>query len=333
MTEAISGRHWLQRARQRFVVQLSALLPELHQAVLEHLRRLREQTGTLREMQQRRDHCILFEQHSAAWQAGTQNGWRERADVLQHGLGQPAGIGPALTLEDNQAADDAVVATALAALVQAHLQTELDLLRIRVKVGQGSENLSRQDIFWLDALFGVLVQQWRLAGLPGVLWSSLHPVLQAPLQNHLQFAYADVNRFLAEHGLLPYGDRRKNGPRIVGARPNRVAAAGDGGRQAPAGMPTDSDAVWAALRAGGGTGLASAGPDAVWTARRAGGDAGLAAVGPSGAWSVPARTAFDPSMRAVAQLHQQVGLVLQQWGLMPDQPVLISTGLAIMERQ
>ena len=101
----VAQRRLARQARQRFVEDLCASLPDLHKTVGEFLSALMAQTGTQREMQTRRDAWLLYQQHQAAWLDGTAKAWRDA--VLPASSAGPGGR--AVNLSFELLSDDVVI--------------------------------------------------------------------------------------------------------------------------------------------------------------------------------------------------------------------------------
>lgn len=217
-------RRLARQVRERVVDGLCSGLVGVDKAILEFLNALMAQTGTQREMQDRRDAWLSYQSHGGEWVRGVSSAWR--AALAPSTAGPPPGSRPAdLTFElvDDNVVENKILASRMALTVLEQVNTSFDALRLRVQVLEGLD-LPSTDILRAETVALHMVDAWVKAGLKrNDLLSVLEP-LQRELAALLQKVYQAGNDFLQSQGIAAQQDLR--------VRVSRAAPSGSGGLQA-----------------------------------------------------------------------------------------------------
>ena len=201
-----SQRHLASAVRQQFVEGLCAGIAGVDQAIADFLAELMAQTGTQRDMQERRDAWSTYQKHHAAWVQGLTKAWK-------------ASLAPALAaprkntldnLEFSLLSDDVVenkiIASRIALVVMEQVSLVFDALRLRMQALDGE--LASTDILRPDPICLAVVEQWVQAELPRPDLQLSLDTLQRSLAQLLQETYQKCNDFLAAQGVAAQQDLR-----------------------------------------------------------------------------------------------------------------------------
>ncbi len=196
-------------ARQRFVQGLCGGIPQLDKSLQEFLNALIAQTGTTREMQDRRDTWQRYRDQRQAWARAVVGAWQKALNPPAATVAQaPAGgLELALALVDDDVVENKIVASRLALTVMDAVGSVFDPVRQRTQQLEGQE-LSSQDILRPEACCQLLVEQWVEAKLPRADLQTLIDPLQRALAELLQSQYQALNTLYDERGVVVQTDLR-----------------------------------------------------------------------------------------------------------------------------
>jgi hypothetical protein len=302
------------QARERFVSHMEGVLPEMAEAIRTALSEQMNSAQSSREMQQRRDALVEFEQSSTRWVELTGKAWR-RAVMPPTTTGRARLEIASLELIGDDVVENKILSSRLAMAVQEKAVWELNDLKLRITHLEGGEELATDDVLRPEALSQSVVEQWTAAALPRETWVLAKDVIQKHLVPRALEGYKAANAFLVESGVLPHIEmktRVKRPARPVGRagapRPGEqvpqdgahpggdmggyggYGAYADGGAGAPGGGPAgggDAGGAYAGGQ-GGGAYAGGAGPYAGGGAQQGwaqgGGQAGGGHGGAQGGW-------------------------------------------------
>lgn len=195
------------QARERFVAHMQGVLPELAEALRN---RLTEQMGAAksgRDMQQRRDALVEFEQAAAKWVDAVARAWR-RAVVPPTATGRVRVELATLELIGDDVVENKILSSRLAMAVQEKAVWDLNDLKLRITHLEGGEELATEDVLRPEALAQVLVEQWTAVKLPRESWVASKDVIQQFIVPRAMEGYQQANEFLVDSGVLPHIDLR-----------------------------------------------------------------------------------------------------------------------------
>jgi hypothetical protein len=211
--------------RERLVDGLCRGQVEIDKVLLDFFNTLMSQTGTQREMQNRRDAWQSYQQHSGEWIRGVAAAWRAALSPSTAPR-QDAFRASELTFElvDDEVVENKIVASRMALTVMEQVSAQFEPLRLRVQALEG-QDMAADDILRPETVALQLVEQWVKAGMPrGDLQTVLDP-LQRELGAVMLKVYQACNDFLQSQGVVAQQDLR--------VRVNRAApGAAAGGEQA-----------------------------------------------------------------------------------------------------
>ena len=252
------------QARERFVAHMNAVLAELSEAVRNALGEQMNNAQSSRDMQQRRDALVEFEQQGAKWIDAVGRAWR-RAVVPATATGRVRMELASLELIGDDVVENKILSSRLAMAVQEKAVWELNDLKLRITHLEGGEELASEDVLRPEALAQVMVEQWTAVKLPRETWVAVKDVIQQLVVPKALEGYQQANEFLVESGVLPHIDlrarvRRPPATGPAGARSEAAGGAGAGG--AGGGGPGGAGAPGAGgpggPGGGGGTGFGNA---------------------------------------------------------------------------
>ena len=194
-------------------------MPEAVGAVQERLRVLMDQAAPSREAQARRDAWTFFQRNKTSWRDNTVRAWREA--LVAPPTNAQADLQDIDTLElvGTDVVENRILASRLVLRVMDKVSSELDDLRLRIRLLEDSDDLERNDILRPEVLVLILVEQWASSGMPSGSWSLINDVVQTLMSERLKQAYRNSNRELIEKGVMPVielKDRVKRAPPQAG---------------------------------------------------------------------------------------------------------------------
>lgn len=275
-----------QQARERYVLHIGRTLPELAKTIDQRLTSLLDQSGTMAEVQLRRDTWGAFKKRHNLWVEDCRNALKKHL-AARAGLTEPGSISGQLELVAEGAIDDQILASRMAMRVLDKTSSELNDLRLRIQFLERRSELSKSDILLPDVLARLLVEQWKLSGLErdglGIAQDAIAPLLAAMLLD----GYKAANAHLIANGVMEKIDLQalvKRNPNATpgGSAPAVAPVRADGG--APANAPFRR--VQEPGRSGAGQGGAAGGAmgrgSGFGSSQGGGYSAGAAGTGPGG---------------------------------------------------
>ena len=199
-------RDLARQVRQQFVKTLSTGLHGVDQVILDFLTALLNQTGTQREMQERRDAWQLYGQHRSAWVQATQKAWQQAGQTPSASAAAPPRSPAALNLDfslellSDDVVENKIMASRIALTVLEAVSGPFDALRRRIQALEGQE-LASGDLLRPETFCLLLAEQWVAAGLPRANLQAVVDPLQRELATQAQAAYQQCNDFLASQGV------------------------------------------------------------------------------------------------------------------------------------
>jgi hypothetical protein len=252
------------QAREQFVAHAARVMPTLAAEIKARLSAAMDEAGNAREMQDRRDGWISFQENETIWVNATTAAWKKALVPPAATASMPLDSGK-FELMGNEVMENKILASRLALRLLDSASWELNDLRLRIQGLEGVPELPKEDILRPEVLSQKLVEQWTLAPLSRELWLAVQDLIQQRLTAHLLEAYRAVNEFLIKENVMVDIDRRALLKRTPSAAP--LASAAKPSR--PAGMPASGRAPMSGAssedRSGyGGAGGQGGGSDTGW---------------------------------------------------------------------
>jgi hypothetical protein len=221
------------QARELFVVHMQGVLPELSDSVRNVLADQMNTAQSSREMQQRRDALVEFEQSSARWVDAVARAWR-RAVVPPAAPARVRVELASLELIGDDVVENKILSSRLAMAIQEKAVWELNDLKLRIVHIEGGEELGPEDVLRPEALAQVMLDEWALAKLSRETWASVKDVIQGLVVPRALQGYQQANEFLVENGVLENIDLRSRVKRPAAGptsapRPPEGGGGGSGG--------------------------------------------------------------------------------------------------------
>ena len=198
-------RHLAGTVRQQFVDCLCAGVAGVDQAIADFLAELMAQTGTQREMQERRDAWSKYQKHHAAWAQGLAQAFKAAlTPALAPRKTALADMDFALLSDD--VVENKIIASRVSLVVMEQASLAFDALRLRMQALDGE--LASTDILRPDPICLLVVEQWIQVGLTRPDLQLSIDTLQRSLAQLLQDCYQKCNDFLAAQGVAAQQDLR-----------------------------------------------------------------------------------------------------------------------------
>ncbi|SFD90039.1 DUF1631 family protein [Paracidovorax konjaci] len=239
-TSLSNARRLARHGRQRFIEGLCAGLPGLDGGLQDFTAQLMGQTATQREMQDRRDLWMRYQQFHAAWVAGATRALREALAPLVSTRSAALAAGPSLAgleLVSDDVVENRIVALRIGQSVMEQTSAAFDAVRQHVQHLEG-EDLGEQDILRPETLALRLVDPWVACGLLRSDLQALIGPLQRGLGTLVQAQYNALLAFFTEQGVRPDNDLRSRVRRTAGGTTVQAglgAPTGPGGGMQPPG--------------------------------------------------------------------------------------------------
>jgi hypothetical protein len=224
------------QAREQFVAFAAGVMPTLAADIKARLSAAMDVAGNAREMQDRRDGWMSFQENETIWVDATMAAWKKALLAPAATASMPLDSGK-FELMGNEVMENKILASRLALRLLDSASWELNDLRLRIQGLEGVVELAKEDIFRPEVLSQNLVEQWTLAPLSRELWLTVQDLIQQRLTAHLLEAYRAANEFLIKENVMVDIDRRalvKRTPSAVvpAAKPSRPAGMAPGERAA-----------------------------------------------------------------------------------------------------
>src|SRR5690606_32454431 len=218
------------QAREQFVAHMAGVLPEVVEAVRTALNEQMSQAQSSRDMHQKRDALVEFEQSAARWVDAATGAWR-RAVIPATATGRVRMELASLELIGDDVVENKILSSRLAMAVQEKAVWDLNDLKLRITHLEGGEELASEDVLRPEALAQILVEQWSACKLPRDTWVAVKDVIQQLVVPRALEGYQQANEFLVGSGVLPHIDLRARVKRPPSApvAPSRAAAGGGPG--------------------------------------------------------------------------------------------------------
>ena len=250
------------QARERFVAHMEGLLPQLAESVRNTLTEQMATAQSSRDMQQRRDALVEFEQNASRWVEAASRAWR-RAVIPPTATGRVRMELASLELIGDDVVENKILSSRLAMAVQEKAVWDLNDLKLRITHLEGGEELATEDVLRPEALSQMLVEQWSAAKLPRETWVAVKDVIQQLVVPRALEGYQQANEFLVDSGVLPHIDlsaRVRRPPSPERTERSNAGGAGGGaaaGAQAGGGNSSGGGGSGGGGRGGGGAGAGS----------------------------------------------------------------------------
>jgi hypothetical protein len=224
------------QARERFVAHMQGVLPSLAEAIRNALTEQMSAAKSGRDVQQRRDALVEFEQLAAKWVDAVARAWRQ-AIVPPAATGRVRLELASLELIGDDVVENKILSSRLAMAVQEKVVWDLNDLKLRITHLEGGEELSSEDVLRPEALSQTLLDQWAATKLPRETFVAVKDVVQQAIVPRALEGYQQANEFLVESGVLPHIDLRARVKRPAGQpdRPTQHKGAPQSGAGGPGG--------------------------------------------------------------------------------------------------
>jgi hypothetical protein len=195
------------QAREQFVARAVGVMPALAAEIKARLTAAMDSAGSARDMQERRDGWLSFQENENVWVSTTTAAWTNALVLPAATASMPLDSGK-FELMGNEVMENKILASRLALRLLDSASWELNDLRLRIQSLEGVSELAKEDILRPEVLSQKLVEQWTLAPLSRELWLSVQDLIQQRLTGHLLEAYRSTNEFLIKENVMVEIDRR-----------------------------------------------------------------------------------------------------------------------------
>ncbi len=230
--------------RKRFVAEAGRAMVEIASTVQERLTTLLNEAGPSRDQQIRRDAWTFYQRARTPWLDGTVALWQK--SLLPPTVTARAELDEnAMQLVGTDVVENEILSSRLVLAVAEKVTSELDDVRVRMKLLEGADELSAHDILRPDVLILQMVEQWATSGMPRDSWPLVNDVVLRLLTERLKAGYGKCNEFLIKQGVLPTIDLKDRVKRLASSSVaprsvRKVSQAADGGPTTGAGVSSRS---------------------------------------------------------------------------------------------
>ncbi|MBS0609616.1 MAG: DUF1631 domain-containing protein [Proteobacteria bacterium] len=213
---AAAHRRLARLARERFVEGACAGLPALDKRLLDFLTELMSRSGTVRDMQLRRDAWMSYQSLHKSWVEALARGWSESLTQQPvSGRTGPMQLADGLALVGDDEVENKILASRMALTVTEHVGMSFEAVRQRTQYLEGRE-LPANDILRPETLCLQLVEQWVESDLKREdLQLALDP-LQSALSDLALAQYQALLKLYDAQGVATSGDLRARVRRTAG---------------------------------------------------------------------------------------------------------------------
>ena len=177
---SISQRRRVAReTRELFVADVVRTMAEVVSAVQERLRALMDEAAPSREAQARRDAWTFYQRNKTAWRDSTVFAWSKAMVPLPAIAKTDLQDINALELVGTDVVENKILASRLVLRVMDKVSSELDDLRLRIRLLEDSDDLDRNDVLRPEVLVLILVEEWASSGMPSGSWPLVNDVVQS----------------------------------------------------------------------------------------------------------------------------------------------------------
>ncbi|MDO8280319.1 MAG: DUF1631 family protein, partial [Burkholderiaceae bacterium] len=233
-----SGVQIARKAREQFIAQVETVLPLLGKAIYTRLQELLDQSGTARDMQDRRDSMMAFDKLRAGWEEATRKAWH-RALIPPTATSRTRLENMNFELIGDEVVENKILSSRLALSILDKVTWELNDLRLRIQSLEGTQDLASHDALRPEVIAQNMVEQWAACELSREIWGMVKDVIQQYMVERLLEAYHHTNEFLIGQGVMPDIDLkpmvRRTGPVPLKAPPGNPQAPLDPAAQGDAG--------------------------------------------------------------------------------------------------
>jgi len=147
-------------ARERFVRATENLVAPVTRAIHERLITLTGESGTARDMQDRRDDFLAFQSQGETWADGTRAAWRQA--LAASGVATPSNSLLRLELIGDDVVETQILSSRLAQAIQGKANFDFSDLRLRIQHLEGTSELDSRDVLRPETLAKVWASNgWR----------------------------------------------------------------------------------------------------------------------------------------------------------------------------
>ena len=222
------------QVREQFVAHACGALTTIAAVVAERLSSLSALSGSVRDVQLRRDGQQAYLIHQQAWVTNTVSAWQKALTPPSASLSSGRFDPSAMTLMEDDAVETKILSSRLALSILDKAGAELNDLRLRVLHLEDARELATQDVLRPEVLAQTIVEQWTNTGLSREIWNMVQDVIQLQMLETLTEAYRQANHFLISKGVLPEIDL-KSQIRLTASAPSPQSSFGPDLAPRPAG--------------------------------------------------------------------------------------------------
>ena len=236
-------------------------------AIRSRLSELAQAAASARDMQDRRDAMMEFDQKGTAWAQATAKAW-QKALVPATATTRIRLEATSLELIGDEVVERKILSSRLALAIQEKASWELNDLRVRMQYLEGGDEFSGADVLRPETFSQLLVEQWGDAGLSPGSWALVQDVIQRSIMEHVPQAYRLTNEFLVAQGIMrdidlssrvkrggaPSAPRKADAPSSENqAEGNEAGGSGGsaGGSRSYSGSAPGGNAQWSGSQGGG----------------------------------------------------------------------------------
>lgn len=210
-------RRLAQQAREQFAKELEPLISGLVRAIYQRLVNPPPGVGSSKsDLHLLMDTTTRFAAEYRQWAEVVYRGWHaalQNSGRAEQENSQAAALG----LLDDEVVEKEILVSRLSLAVQDKAHWDVNDLRLRIQLLEGSRELANHDIFRPEVLARLLIETWMDRGLTRPMWALVQDVVHAEVAQRMTEAYQSVNEFLVSHGGMAEIDLKSKLKRTEGA--------------------------------------------------------------------------------------------------------------------
>lgn len=190
------------QARDVYVAHVEGVVPEIAEAIMNHLLVRLDQSGSARDMQDRRDAMMLFQKQKADWIRGLIKAWRKAL--------MPVTASTSLRLDSDrlelmgdEVVSNKILSSRLSLAIMDKATWEFMDLRLRMTRLENVPEMVSHDLLRSEVLAQVMVEHWIASGLSNDTWIATQESFRSLLADRVVEAYHFANEFLITRGVMP----------------------------------------------------------------------------------------------------------------------------------
>ncbi|MGY8904909.1 MAG: DUF1631 family protein [Burkholderiales bacterium] len=201
-TDTANNLTLARQARDVYVAHVEGVVPEIAEAIMNHLLTQLDQSGSARDMQDRRDAMMTFQKQKADWARGLIKAWRKALMPVTASITLRLDS-DRLELMGDEVVSNKILSSRLSLAIMDKATWEFMDLRLRMTRLENVPEMVGHDLLRTEVLAQVMVEHWIACGFGSDTWIAAQESFRTLLADRVVEAYHFANEFLITHGVMP----------------------------------------------------------------------------------------------------------------------------------